>query len=72
LKLARERRDAARALVAAGVDPNNERKAKRAARENTFEAIALEWLQVQEKSLSAKTFRKKKDRLSSTGDGRLV
>jgi hypothetical protein len=42
-----------------------ERKAKRAARDDTFEAIALEWLQVQEKSLSARTFRKKKDRLST-------
>ena len=40
LKLARERRDAARALVDAGVDPSNERKAKRAAREDTFEVIA--------------------------------
>jgi hypothetical protein len=36
LKLARERREAARGLVAAGVDPSAERKAKRTAREDTL------------------------------------
>ena len=47
LKLARDRRDAARKLVARDVDPSEERKAKKASRiaskENNFEAIAREW-----------------------------
>lgn len=47
LKEARERREKARSLVAAGVDPGEARKAeKRVARlnaENSFEAIAREW-----------------------------
>lgn len=40
---ARDRRDAARKRVAAGVDPSDERRAARAATEETFEAIAREW-----------------------------
>lgn len=47
LKDARERRDAARKLLADGIDPGDARKAeKRTARlnaENSFEAIAREW-----------------------------
>lgn len=49
LRDARERREAARKLVAAGVDPSRERKAARSAteRENgdSFKSIALEWLE---------------------------
>ncbi len=45
---ARDKRDAARRLLAAGVDPNEQRKAAKAARveanANNFEAIAREWL----------------------------
>lgn len=48
LKEAREKRDAARKLLAAGVDPGEQRKAEKAAgRErsaNSFEVIAREWL----------------------------
>ncbi|MBL8491129.1 MAG: integrase arm-type DNA-binding domain-containing protein, partial [Rhodocyclaceae bacterium] len=48
LKQARERRDAARKLLANGVDPGVVRKAERASRVaqagNTFEAIAREWM----------------------------
>lgn len=44
LKLARDRREDARKLVAAGGDPAAQRKAERAGIANTFEAIALEWL----------------------------
>lgn len=44
LKVARERRDDARKLVASGVDPAAQRKAERAGLENTFQAVALEWL----------------------------
>lgn len=40
---AHDRRDAARKRVAAGVDPSEERRAARAATEDTFEAIAREW-----------------------------
>ncbi|MBI5136847.1 MAG: tyrosine-type recombinase/integrase [Nitrospirae bacterium] len=47
LKDARERRDAARKLLAHGVDPGEARKAEKASRvhkaANTFEAVAREW-----------------------------
>lgn len=52
LKEAREKRDAARKLLAAGVDPGENRKAARAARAleqtNTFEVVAREWFAKQE------------------------
>ena len=44
LLLARERRDAARKLVAQGIDPSALRKTEKAADALTFEAIAREWL----------------------------
>ena len=44
LKTARERCEDTRRLVANGVDPSDQRKAERAGLENTFQAIALEWL----------------------------
>ncbi|HEX5277475.1 MAG TPA: integrase arm-type DNA-binding domain-containing protein [Fluviicoccus sp.] len=48
LKAARERRDEARAMLAEGMDPGIERKARKAARgardANSFEAVAREWL----------------------------
>jgi integrase len=48
LVLARERREEARKLLAAGVDPSENRKAAKAARleraENNFEVITREWL----------------------------
>ncbi|MGB5279413.1 MAG: integrase arm-type DNA-binding domain-containing protein, partial [Gammaproteobacteria bacterium] len=47
LKNARDRRDAARKLVANEIDPSEQRKAKKAARitdlENSFEVVAREW-----------------------------
>lgn len=47
LKMARERRDEARRLLAHGIDPSEHRKAHKASREdaqaNSFEAIAREW-----------------------------
>lgn len=47
LKVARERRDEARALLAQGVDPGENRKAQKATRtgqvENSFEVVAREW-----------------------------
>lgn len=47
LKDAREKRDAARKLIAAGIDPSANRKIQNAARveraENSFEVVAREW-----------------------------
>jgi integrase len=43
LKQARERRDAARKLVAEGIDPGERRKAEAVAGAETFEAVAREW-----------------------------
>src|ERR1700756_273098 len=44
LKRAREKRDAARTLIADGVDPSVQRKAERAALAQSFEGVAKEWL----------------------------
>jgi len=44
LALAREKRGEARTLLARGVDPSSERKAKKVADADTFKAIAEEWL----------------------------
>lgn len=47
LKMARDKREAARALIAEGVDPSEERKASKArnaaAADDSFETIAREW-----------------------------
>ncbi len=64
LKVARERRLEARRLVAMGTDPSAERRAERAARADTFELLAREWLEVQKGSLSQKTSLNKQERLS--------
>lgn len=58
LKLARERRDDARRLLAAGVDPSHRRQAEKLATSNTFEAVAREWLALQQKKLAPATFAK--------------
>lgn len=58
LKLARERRDDARRLLAAGVDPSHRRQAEKTATANTFEAVAREWLALQQKKLAPSTFGK--------------
>jgi integrase len=54
LKEAREKRDAARKLLAAGIDPGEQRKAERAAGEeraaNSFEVVAREWFGKQSKT----------------------
>jgi hypothetical protein len=55
LKRAREKRDDARKLVADGVDPSAKRQAEMALQADTFEAIALEWLELQTKSLAPET-----------------
>lgn len=43
LRQARDRRDETRKLLADGVDPADQRKAIRATKADTFEAIAREW-----------------------------
>jgi integrase len=58
LKQARERRDAARRQLAAGIDPSGQRHAEKLANANTFEAVAREWLALQEKRLAPSTFAK--------------
>lgn len=59
LKQARERRDEARKLVAAGVDPSAHRKAtKDATVGNTFEAVAREWYGKQVTVIKASTAEK--------------
>lgn len=59
LKEAREKRDKARKLIAEGIDPaqqkRHEKLTRSAAAENTFEAIALEWLEHVSGKLSADT-----------------
>jgi Arm DNA-binding domain len=55
VKRAREKRDEARTLVADEIDPSVERKARRAAQENRFEAVAKEWLELQSRSLAPET-----------------
>jgi integrase len=58
LKLARDRREAARQQLAAGIDPGRKRKAEKVAQCDTFEAIACEWLALQEPKLAPATFAK--------------
>jgi integrase len=55
LKRAREKRDAARRLIADGVDPSVQRKAERAALAQSFGGVAKEWLELQTKSLAPET-----------------
>jgi integrase len=73
LKDARTRRDEARRLISNGVDPSAERRDLKAAREQTFEGVAREWLALQEKppahtkqaALSASTLMKTRYQLES-------
>jgi integrase len=57
---ARDRRERARQLVAKGIDPSAQRQAEKSAREDTFESIAREWLELQEKTLAPITLQKAK------------
>lgn len=63
LKRARENRDEARSVLADGVDPSAKRKAEKAARADTFEAIAREWLALHERKLAPGTLNKAHRRL---------
>jgi integrase len=57
-KLAREKRDKARRQLAAGLDPSGARQAEKAARANTFAAVAREWLPMQKERLAPATYAK--------------
>jgi integrase len=57
-KLAREKRDKARKQLAEGFDPSNARQAEKAARGNTFELVAREWLPMQKERLAPATYAK--------------
>lgn len=69
LKQARAKRDEARRLLDAEIDPGEERKMKRSVRrmsaENSFSAVALEWLDVQKTKWAESTADKTKARLEN-------
>jgi integrase len=58
LKLARDRCDATRQQLVAGIDPGAKRQAEKAARGDSFEAIAREWLAQQKPKLAPTTYAK--------------
>ncbi len=66
---ARNRRDAARKLLAAGADPGQQRKAEKAAgadrAANSFEVVAREWLAVKQPEWTPGQFAKERDRLEN-------
>jgi integrase len=67
LKLARERREEARTLLASGADPGAQRKAEKLANaeagSNTFEALGLEWMATRGKEWTASYASKTKSAL---------
>jgi len=65
LKQARERRDAARKLVADGIDPSTDRQMRRTELSLTFEGVATEWLALQSASLAPGTISMLTSRLKS-------
>lgn len=64
LARAREKRDEARKLIADGIDPNAKRRAEGAATADTFEAIALEFLESKRDTLEPSTFKRDSDQLT--------
>ncbi len=50
LKLAREKRDEARSLLATKIDPSARRQAEKRAQAETFEAVARDWLKLSKNS----------------------
>lgn len=60
LRIARDRREQARQLVADGIDPSAKRPAEKTSKTDTFVAITREWLALQEHQLSPATFKKAK------------
>lgn len=68
LKCARERREEARALLAEGIDPGQQRQAEREARADTFAAVAADWLERQRASMTTGTVEKAQWQLSLVPD----
>jgi integrase len=68
LKDAREARDEARKLLAAGVDPGETKRAQKAAQQerasHTFAAVAGKWLEKWETEVTASTARAQRERLA--------
>ena len=69
LKLAREKRDDARRLLAAGTDPGAQRRSNKAAgidrAANSFEVVAREWLELKRREWTKLQFEKERDRLQN-------
>jgi integrase len=63
LKDARAKRDEARRLNAANVDPSVKRRAERSAQADTFAAVAQEWLETKQASLTRGTWLRDRDQL---------
>jgi len=63
LKDARAKRDEARRLTAANVDPSVKRRAERSAQADTFAAVAHEWLETKQASLTRSTWLRDRDQL---------
>jgi hypothetical protein len=63
LKDARAKRDEARRLNAANVDPSVKRRAERSAQADTFSAVAQEWLETKKVSLTESTWLRDRDQL---------
>jgi len=64
LSQAREKRDEARKLVAAGIDPSAKRQSERAARADTFAAVAEEWLHTKKGSLTQGSWERDNEHLT--------
>jgi hypothetical protein len=58
LQQARMQRDDAKKAVASGVDPSVKRQVEKSATANMFEAIAREWLGLQQRKLAPTTYAK--------------
>lgn len=65
LKRAREKRDEAKRQLSDGIDPSALRKQEKHANVHTFEAVAREWLDKQEKRLAAATLVRDRSRLET-------
>lgn len=60
---ARQARDEARAQLAQGIEPSARRRAEREAAQDSFEAVAREWMDLQRSKLSKETLRLARRRL---------
>ena len=60
---ARAKRDEARRQIAAGIDPSLKRRTEKDARENTFGAIAAEWLEGKKNVLTQSSWERDRDQL---------